>query len=116
MFGIIHKDLALCLALNHLVIIGKYLLNVNALNSKLYAFNKFFSLVSEKIIIEKDIIFTSGREKEFKTKWFVFSSFFRVNLRSHLFIALSSVFCNIFCSVFCFWSGCYAFLFVANFV
>ena len=57
MFGIIHKDLALCLALNHLVIIGKYFLYVNALSSKLYVFNEFVSLVSEKHQNKKNISF-----------------------------------------------------------
>ena len=40
MFGIIHQDSTFCLALNHLVIIGKYFLYVNALNSKDYVFHK----------------------------------------------------------------------------
>lgn len=74
LFGIINKDLTLCLALNHSVIIGKYFLYVNALNSKLYVFNQFVSLVYEKIKIEKYISFSSGREKELKGKWSVFST------------------------------------------
>ena len=70
--------LALCSALNHLVIVGKYFPHVNALSSKLYVFNEFVSLVSENIKIEKCIFFTSSCEKEFKTKWSVFSSFFNL--------------------------------------
>ena len=40
MFGIINNDSKFCLALNHLVIIGKYFLYVKALNSKFYIFNE----------------------------------------------------------------------------
>ena len=40
MFGIIHQDSTFCLALNHLVTIGKYFLYVNALNSKDYVLHK----------------------------------------------------------------------------
>ena len=40
MFGIIHPDSTFCLALNHLVTIGKYFLYVNALNSKDYVLHK----------------------------------------------------------------------------
>ena len=36
MFGIINNDSKFCLALNHLVIIGKYFLYVKALNGKFY--------------------------------------------------------------------------------
>ena len=38
MFGIINNDSKFCLALNHLVIIGKYFLYVKALNGKFYIF------------------------------------------------------------------------------
>ena len=41
-----------CLALNHLVILGKYFLYVNALNTIMYKFNDFVSLVREKINLE----------------------------------------------------------------
>ena len=39
MFGIINNDSKFCLALSHLVIIGKYFLYVKALNGKFYIFN-----------------------------------------------------------------------------
>ena len=39
MFGIINNDSKFCLALNHLVIIGKYFLYVKALTCKFYIFN-----------------------------------------------------------------------------
>ena len=49
MFGIINNDSKFCLALNHLVIIGKYFLYVKALNGKFYIFNEFVSLARDKI-------------------------------------------------------------------
>ena len=61
-------------SLNHLVIIGKYFLYVKALNGKFYIFNEFVSLARDKISLEKYISCTTGREKDFRTKWSVFSS------------------------------------------
>ena len=49
------------------VIIGKYYFYVKALNGKFYIFN-------DKISLVKYISCITGREKEFRTKWFVFSS------------------------------------------
>ena len=46
------------------VMIGKYFLYENALNSKAYIFNEFVSLVRDKIREEKYISCTSGREKK----------------------------------------------------
>ena len=74
MIGIINNDSKFCLALNHLVIIGKYFLYVKALNSKFYIFNEFVSLARDKIRLEKYISCTTSCEKEFRTKWSVFSS------------------------------------------
>ena len=71
MFGFINNDSKFCSALNHLVIIGKYFLYVKALNGKLYIFNEFASLARDKISLEKYISSTTGREKEFRTKWSV---------------------------------------------
>ena len=71
MFGIINNDSKFCLALNHLVIIGKYFLYVKAFNGR---FNKFVSLARNKISLEKYIFCTTGHEKDFRTKWSVFSS------------------------------------------
>ena len=73
--GIINNDSKFCSALNLLVIIGKYFLYVKALNGKFYIFNEFVSLARDKISLEKYISCTTGREKEFRTKWSVFSSF-----------------------------------------
>ena len=55
MFGIINNDSKFCLALNHLVIRGKYFLYVIALNGKCYILNEFVSLARDKIKIEKHI-------------------------------------------------------------
>ena len=74
MFGIINNDSKFCSAFNHLVIIGKYFLYVKALNGKFYILNEFVSLARDKISLKKYISCTTGREKEFRTKWSVFSS------------------------------------------
>ena len=74
MFGIINNDSKFCSALNQLVIIEKYFLYVKALNGKFYIFNDFVSLARDKISLEKYISGTTGREKEFRTKWSVPSS------------------------------------------
>ena len=74
MFGIINNHSKFCLALNHLVIIGKYFLYVKALNGKFYIFNEFVSLARDKISLEKYISCKTGREKELRKKWPVFSS------------------------------------------
>ena len=58
-----------CLALNHLIILGKYFLYVNALNTIKYNFDDFASLVREKINIAKYIAVTCNKEKEFRNKW-----------------------------------------------
>ena len=42
-----------CKALNHVVIIGKYYFFVNSFYSKVYIFDKVFSLVCDKIRLEK---------------------------------------------------------------
>ena len=73
MFGVIRCH-TYCLALNHLIILGKYFLYVNALNTITYKFNDFVSLVREKIIIEKYIAVTGNKEKEFRSKWKFFLS------------------------------------------
>ena len=62
------------LALNHLIILGKYFLYVNALNTITYQFDDFVSLVREKINLEKYIAVTRNKEKEFRNKWKFFLS------------------------------------------
>ena len=71
MFGIIRCH-TYCLALNHLIILGKYFLYVNALNTITYQFDDFVSLVREKNNLEKYIAVTCNKEKEFRNKWNIF--------------------------------------------
>jgi len=73
MFGIICSH-TYCLALNHLIILGKYFLYVNALNTIRYGFDDFVSLVRDKIKLEKYIAVTCNKEKEFRNKWKYFLS------------------------------------------
>ena len=56
-----------CLALNHLIILGKYFLYVNALNTIKYNFDDFASLVRKKINIEKYIAATCNKRKNLGT-------------------------------------------------
>ena len=62
MFGIIRCH-TYCLALNHFIILGKYFLYVNALNTTTYQFDDFVSFVREKINLEKCIVVTRNKEK-----------------------------------------------------
>ena len=73
MFGIIRYH-TYCLALNHLIILGKYVLYVNALNTITYKFNDYLSLVRQKMNVEKYIAVTCNKEKEFRNKWKFFLS------------------------------------------
>ena len=50
-----------CLALNHLISLGKYFLYVNTLNTITYQFDDFVSLVREKINLEKYIAVTRNK-------------------------------------------------------
>ena len=63
-----------CLALNHLIVLGKYFLYVNALNTTTYQFDDFVSPVREKINLEKYIAVTHNKEKGFRNKWKFFLS------------------------------------------
>ena len=74
MFGIIRCH-TYCLALNHFIILGKYFLYVNALNTITYEIDDFVSLVREKINPEKYVAVTSNKEEEFRNKWKFFSVF-----------------------------------------
>ena len=73
MFGIIRCH-TYRLALNHLIILGKYFLYVNALNTIRYCFDDFVSLVRDKINLEKYIVVTCNKEEEFRNKWKFFLS------------------------------------------
>ena len=82
MFGIINNDSKFCLALNHLVIIGKYFLYVKALNNKFYIFNELFvSLARDKLSPVKYISCTIGHKKEFRTKWSAFFISFKYGMK-----------------------------------
>ena len=54
------------LTLNHLIMLGKYFLYINALNNTKFAFNDFISLVHDKIGTEKYIATTMNAEREFQ--------------------------------------------------
>ena len=58
-----------CLALNHLIILGKYFLYIDALNMEKSSFIDFKRLVQDKIELEKYIAVTSGQQKLFFAKW-----------------------------------------------
>ena len=98
MFGIIRCH-TYCLALNHLIILGKYFLYVNALNTITYQFDDFVSLVREKINLEKYIAVTRNKEKEFRNKWETFSVFIKL-------------YCVLFFSTFVFWFVSFHYLFI----
>ena len=101
MFGIIRYH-TYCLALNHLIILGKYFLYVNGLNTLIYKFDDFILLVREKINIEKYIAVTCNKEKEFRNKW----KFFPVLIK--LYCPFSSL---IYFDLFvCFFFSCYLFI------
>ena len=73
MFGII-RCRTYCLALNHLIILGKYFLYVYALNTITSRFDDFVSLMRDKIYLEKYIAVTYNKEKEFRNTWNFFLS------------------------------------------
>ena len=97
MFGIIRCH-TYCLALNHLIILGKYFLYVNALNTITYQFDYFVSLVREKINLEKYITVTRNKEKEFRNEW-------------KFFLSLYNCIVSFFFSTFVFWFVSFRYLF-----
>ena len=64
-YGIIRQLSQPCFALNHLIILGKHFLFVNALNNEKSSLIDFKRLVQDKIELEKYIAFTSGPTKTF---------------------------------------------------
>ena len=74
-YGIIRQLNPPCLALNHLIILGKYFLYVNALNTEKSTLIDFKRLVPNKIELEKYIAVTSGQQKLFFAKWQNFAHF-----------------------------------------
>ena len=57
------------LTLNHLIMLGKYFLYINALSNTKFAFSDFISLVQDKMEIEKYIAATLNGERDFQQKW-----------------------------------------------
>ena len=57
------------LTFNHLIILGKYFLYINALNNTVFVFSDVISLVKDKIEIEKYIAAMWNGEREFQQKW-----------------------------------------------
>ena len=57
-----------CSALNHLIILAKRFLYVNALNNTTHEFDDFLSLVREKVNLQKYIAVTSNNKKDFWKK------------------------------------------------
>ena len=58
------------LTLNHLIIIGKYFLYVNAVHDgKRPQFTDFVTLVNEKMELEKHIVITTDKLHSFNKKW-----------------------------------------------
>ena len=70
-YGVL-TDSPSCLTLNHLILIGKYFLYINALEDKKYQFTDFITLVKEKIDIEKYIAVMSNNRTVFEKKWSLF--------------------------------------------
>ena len=57
------------LTLDHLIMLGKHFLYINALNSIIFVFSDFISLVQDEMEIEKYIAATLNGEMEFRQKW-----------------------------------------------
>ena len=68
MYGILN-NLSSCSALNHLILIGKYLLYCKALNGLKFQFVAFITLLQEKIEVEKYIAIMSNECSTFPKKW-----------------------------------------------
>ena len=68
LFGVTHPCTH-CLTLNHLIMVGKYFLYINALSNTTFAFSDFISLVQDKIEIEKYIAATLNGVRGFQQKW-----------------------------------------------
>ena len=75
LYGIIRQLNPPCLALNHLMILWKYFLYVNALNTEKSTLTDFKRLLQDKIELEKYIAVTSGQQKLFFAKWQNFTHF-----------------------------------------
>ena len=81
MLGIINNDSKFCLALNHLVIIGKYFLYVKAFNGRFFISNEFVSLARDKISLEKYIFLYDCSQKRFHNKMVCFFVSFKYGVK-----------------------------------
>ena len=52
------------LTLNHVIMLGKHFLYINALNNTLFVFSNFISFVQDKMVIEKYIAATLNGERK----------------------------------------------------
>ena len=68
MYGVLN-DWSSCLALNHLILMGKHFLYCKALNNVKVQFADFISFVEEKIEIERYIAVMSNKRNTFLDKW-----------------------------------------------
>ena len=72
LYGVIRQPISPCLALSHLIILGKYFLYTNTLNKNESLFVDFTSSVREKIKLERYMAVISGSQKDFIKKWNTF--------------------------------------------
>ena len=68
MYGILN-NLSSCSALNHLILIGKYLLYCKSLNGVKLQFVDFIILLQEKIEVEKYVAIMCNKYSTFSKKW-----------------------------------------------
>ena len=68
MYGILN-NWSSCSALNHLILIGKYLIYCKAINRVNFIFANFKALLHQKIETEKYIAFSSNKCSTFYKKW-----------------------------------------------
>ena len=68
MYGILN-NWSSCSALNHLILIGKYLIYCKAINRVNFIFADFKALLHQKIETEKYIAFSSNKYSTFYKKW-----------------------------------------------
>ena len=68
LYGLFHSS-QYWLALNHLIIIGKYYLYINAIIRNKVQFGEFKSLFRDKLLLEKYIAIKSGEQDKYMKKW-----------------------------------------------
>ena len=68
LYGVFHSS-RYCLALNHLIIIGKYYLYINSNARNKVQFGEYKSLVRDKLVLERYIASKSGTQAKYIKKW-----------------------------------------------